>query len=199
MLHLWEPFIPLQDLANALANPNKGVTGRLNQVKSTVITGMQNAARIHLDKKIIREGWSQGISCHCIHLAAKCSKKWCNGIARYALLRWAVNQDDDVWLALRGVRHAQLCHGCGLSGDTFPGGVQESPLCEPCVQARGLTPLVNCPFGHQLKAALDSSYFSPSEETSIGRVLKKLTLPPFAKCSQMIFPAAERADVETIP
>ena len=75
----------------------------------------------YLDKKIIREGWSQGISCQWIHLAAKCSKKWCNCLARYALLRWSVNQDDDVWLALRGTRHAQLCQGCGLSGDTFPG------------------------------------------------------------------------------
>ena len=32
-------------------------------------------------------------------------KRQCEGIARYTLLRWAVNQDDDVWLSMRGTRH----------------------------------------------------------------------------------------------
>ena len=128
LLQLWVPFIPLRDIANALANPSNGVPGRLAKLKATILAGMQNVARTYLEKKIVREGWSRGISGVWVHLVAKCSKKWCNGIARYTLLRWAVNQDDDVWLALRGTRHQQLCQVCGLPADTFPEWCSGAPF-----------------------------------------------------------------------
>ena len=98
------------------------MTGRLDRLKKVLIAGMVLAAKTQLRKKIVKEGWSQGISVEWVDLLADAPKKWCNGIARFTLLRWAVNQDDDVWLTLRGTRHKHLCGVCLKPGDTFPGG-----------------------------------------------------------------------------
>ena len=37
-------------------------------------------------------------------------------------LWWAVNQDDDVWLSMRGTRHQQKCLHCRLLNSAFPFG-----------------------------------------------------------------------------
>ena len=103
LLQLWIPYIQLSDIAASLTSHKNGVTGRLDSLKKVIITGMVMAAKTQLRKKIVREGWSQGISVEWVDLIADAPKKWCNGIARFTLLRWAVNQDDDVWLTLRGV------------------------------------------------------------------------------------------------
>ena len=129
LLQLWIPYIQLSDIAASLTAHKNGVTGRLDRLKRVIITGMVLAAKTQLRKKILREGWSQGISVDWVDLRANAPKKWCNGIARFTLLRWAVNQDDDVWLTLRGTRHKHLCGACLRLGDTFPGGFYtELPL-----------------------------------------------------------------------
>ena len=117
LLQLWIPYIQLSDIAASLTSHKNGVTGRLDSLKKVIITGMVMAAKTQLRKKIVREGWSQGISVEWVDLIADAPKKWCNGIARFTLLRWAVNQDDDVWLTLRGTRHKHLC---GVQGRPFP-------------------------------------------------------------------------------
>ena len=68
------------------------------------------------------------------------------------------NQDDDVWLTLRGTRHKHLCGVCLRPGDTFPGGFYTEAMCEHCIAAHGITPLQHCPFGLQLQEALGASY-----------------------------------------
>ena len=158
LLQLWIPYIQLSDIAASLTSHKNGVTGRLDSLKKVIITGMVMAAKTQLRKKIVREGWSQGISVEWVDLIADAPKKWCNGIARFTLLRWAVNQDDDVWLTLRGTRHKHLCGVCLRPGDTFPGGFYTEAMCEHCIAAHGITPLQHCPFGLQLQEALGASY-----------------------------------------
>ena len=131
LLQLWVPYVQLSDISAALTAHKNGVTGRLDRLKKVIIAGMVLAARTQLRKKIVREGWSQGISVEWVDLVADAPKKWCNGIARFTLLRWAVNQDDDVWLTLRGTRHNRLCGVCLKPGDTFPGA--EGFTRRPCV------------------------------------------------------------------
>ena len=53
------------------------------------------------------------------------------GTGRYTLLRWAVNQDDDVWLSMRGTRHQQKCGTCGLPGESFPHGYYQPRSVNP--------------------------------------------------------------------
>ena len=158
LLQLWIPYIQLSDIAASLTAHKNGVTGRLDRLKRVIITGMVLAAKTQLRKKILREGWSQGISVDWVDLIADAPKKWCNGIARFTLLRWAVNQDDDVWLTLRGTRHKHLCGVCLRPGDTFPGGFYTEAMCEHCIAAHGITPLQHCPFGLQLQEALGAYY-----------------------------------------
>ena len=119
LLQLWFPYIQLSDIAASLTAHKNGVTGRLDSLKKVIITGMVIAAKTQLRKKIVREGWSQGISVEWVDLIADAPKKWCNGIARFTLLRWAVNQDDDVWLTLRGTHHKKLCGVCLRPGTPF--------------------------------------------------------------------------------
>ena len=128
LLQLWVPYIQLSDIATALTDQKNGVTGRLDRLKKVIIAGMVVAARTQLRKKITREGWSQGISFEWVDLVSDAPKKWCNGVARFTLLRWAVNQDDDIWLTLRGTRHNRLCGSCLQPGDTFPGGFYNTAI-----------------------------------------------------------------------
>ena len=60
--------------------------------QKTILTGMVAAAKVRLRKKVIDEGWSKGVTFKWIETSTQLPKKWCNGIARYTLLRWAVNQ-----------------------------------------------------------------------------------------------------------
>ena len=56
------------------------------------------AARSRLRRKIVDEGWGKGVTVEWVEITSSLKKKWCNGVTKYTFLRWAVNQDDDVWL-----------------------------------------------------------------------------------------------------
>ena len=112
---MWAPFLGIEELIGSISEGNGSVPKRLNSLKK-VIT-----------QKIYNEGWSGGISPCWIALLTEAPRAWCNGIGRYTLLRWAVNQDDDVWLSMRGTRHQQKCGSCGLPGDSFPHGYYHPP------------------------------------------------------------------------
>ena len=131
---------------------------------------MKIIARTRLIKKIREEGWTRGISPEWVETVSGLSSKWCNGVSRFSLLRWAVNQDDDVWLQRRGTRHRQRCSMCGNPGETFPDGYNSAPLCENCTQTENLTPIEVCPYGATLQVIVLTvfrpswQWHSPSEE-----------------------------------
>ena len=76
LLHLWQPYVPLQDITTALADSGKGVNGRIAKLKQVVIAKMVQAAQTYLQKKVQREGWSRGVSWRWVELDAGCPKKW---------------------------------------------------------------------------------------------------------------------------
>ena len=119
LLQFWAPSVKLPEIYAALANKGGGLKGRLTRLKCTIYQGMAIAAKACLRRKIIEEGWSRGITPEWVEITSSLKKKWCNGVARYTILRWAVNQDDDVWLARRGTRHSQQCSMCSSKGDRF--------------------------------------------------------------------------------
>ena len=100
---------------------------------------MVREAKAQLRIKVAREGWSGGISFKWVEDVACLKKTWCNPISRYTLLRWAVNQDDDVWLSMRGTRHQQLCGHCQQPADSFPYGFYHPPFCETCIRESDTT------------------------------------------------------------
>ena len=97
-------------LRKFLVHSRRGLTHPLKSspnLKKVVISGMVREAKSRLAIKIDREGWKGHIDQVWVELVAGAPKRQCGGIARYTLLRWAVNQDDDVWLSMRGTRHQQ--------------------------------------------------------------------------------------------
>ncbi len=153
LLQFWAPFVKLNDIYAALANKGSGLNGRLTRLKQAIFQGMIIAARCRLKRKIVEEGRSKGVTCEWVEITSSLKKKWCNGVARYTVLRWAVNQDDDIWLSRRGTRHSQRCSHCSSKGDSFPSGHTVAPMCEQCIQAHNITPVNHCPFGIDLLRA----------------------------------------------
>ena len=61
-------------------------------------------------------------------------------MARFALLRWALGEDDDIGLAIRIQFGRTLpCCLCGTPARSFPAGLQFEPFCEACVADQGIT------------------------------------------------------------
>ena len=58
-----------------------------------------------------------------------------HGVARFAVLRWAVNEDDDECLRLRlagSLRAEQPCQLCGIRTRLYPLGLSFAPACDKC-------------------------------------------------------------------
>ena len=138
LLSMWTPFLGIEELIRSLSEGTGPVPKRLNALKRVTIVRMVQEAKSRLTQKILNEGWSGGISPCWIALLTEAPRAWCNGIGRYTLLRWAVNQDDDVWLSMHGTRHQQKCGSCGLPGDSLPHGYYHPPMCETCIRTSGL-------------------------------------------------------------
>ena len=140
LLHMWEPYVPFDHSVRALSQCQGPIYGKLRRLKQCILEGMLRAARHRIAQKVETEGWAGGISFSWLLRLSQLKKSWCNGICRFAVLRWALNQDDDVWLSLRGTRHKQPCQQCGQSTDIYPRGFSNFPLCESCIGSQNITP-----------------------------------------------------------
>ena len=154
LMDLWSPYVGLEELVGAVAATHGPIPKKLSALKKVILTKMVLEAKSRIIKKIHKEGWSGGISPGWVMLLAEAPKKLCNGTGRYTLLRWAVNQDDDTWLSMRGTRHQQKCGTCGLSGESFPHGYYQPPLCESCIRAIKLNAWALAPWSLSLSVTL---------------------------------------------
>ena len=134
LLHMWEPYVQFDHSVRALAKCQGPIQGKLRRLKQCIIEGMVRAARHRVAQKVDTEGWAGGVSFTWLLRLSGIKKGWCNGICRFAVLRWALNQDDDVWLSLRGSRHKQPCQRCHQSTDIYPMGFWHFPICESCIK-----------------------------------------------------------------
>ena len=158
LLHMWHPYVLFEEIYCALTARAGTPAQTIAQLKRVIIEGMVREAKSRLAIKIEREGWKGGIDQVWVDLVAGAPKRQCGGIARYTLLRWAVNQDDDVWLSMRGTRHQQKCSSCGLLNSAFPYGYHSPPLCERCIQTRQLSAWVLAPWSLALLLAYTSEH-----------------------------------------
>ena len=113
-------YVLFDEIFSALTTRASTPAQIIANLKKVIISGMVREAKSRLAIKIDREGWKGGIDHIWVDLVTGAPKRQCGGIARYTLLRWAVNQDDDVWLRMRGTRHQQKCVHCGLLNSAFP-------------------------------------------------------------------------------
>ena len=114
LIHMWHPYVLFEEIFSALTTRASTPAQIIANLKKVIISGMVREAKSRLAIKIDREGWKGGIDHIWVDLVASAPKRQCRGIDRHTLLRWAVNQDDDVWLSMRGTRHQQKCVHCGF-------------------------------------------------------------------------------------
>ena len=88
---------------------------------------------------MLASGWTGGISWSWLSQAFLASKRWIPSIARFTLLRWAVNEDDDDWLARRGMSRSKDCAYCANTGRSYPVGGCQIAICETCISLKQLT------------------------------------------------------------
>ena len=60
-------------------------------------------------------------------------------MARFTLLRWAVNEADDDWLARRGTSRSKCCVFCSNTGRAYPLGGCQVAICENCISLKQIT------------------------------------------------------------
>ena len=60
-------------------------------------------------------------------------------MARFTLLRWAVNEDDDDWLSRRGTSRLKGCALCANTGRAYPLGGCQVVVCEACISRKQIT------------------------------------------------------------
>ena len=150
LINMWQPYVLFEEIFSALTTKAGTPAQIIANLKKVVISGMVREAKSRLAIKIDRKGWKGGIDATWVDLVAGAPKRQCGGIARYTLLRWAVNQDDDVWLSMRDTRHQQKCVHCGLLNSAFPLGYQSPPMCENCIRGNGLTLWTIAPWSRPL-------------------------------------------------
>ena len=149
LMDLWSTYVGLEELVGAVAAVHGPILKKLSALKKVILARVLEA-KSRITKKIFKEGWSGGISPEWVTLLAEAPKKLRNGTGRYTLLRWAVNQDDDAWLSMRGTRHQQKCGTCGLPGEFFLHGYYQPPLCESCIRAIKLNAWALAPWSRPL-------------------------------------------------
>ena len=138
LINMWHPYVLFEDIFRALTTRANTPAQIIANLKQVVSSGMVREAKSRLAIKIDREGWKCGIDQVWVESVADAPEDNAGG-ARYTLLRWAVNQDDDVWLSMRDTRHKQKCVHCGLLNSAFPHGHQSPPMCVNCIQGQQVT------------------------------------------------------------
>ena len=119
-LHLWQEYVPVEKMINALYTPGIG------SLEKAIV------AKKEIRNDVYKQGWPGGVCSDWLEIMADLPKTWFNSISRFAVLRWAFGEDDEYWLTVRGTRHQHRCAGCGSQADCFPWGDGESPLCDRC-------------------------------------------------------------------
>ena len=88
---------------------------------------------LHLSSRISRNGWNYGPSFEFLEWLAQTPVSHVGAVPRFAVLRWALGEDADLWLPLRGrISRASPCVWCGRDARNYPAGPARGALCYTC-------------------------------------------------------------------
>ena len=137
---LWQAWSRVvgEELLTTAASSSVTVKQRINAVKTLILRHMMQVASGYIHNKVLASGWTGGISWSWLSQAITASKRWIPSMARFTLLRWAVNEDDD-WLARRGISRSRGCAFCANTGRTYPFGGCQVAICENCISLKQIT------------------------------------------------------------
>ena len=105
--------------------------------KSAILQKYNNLAEDYIRERIMHS-WVGGVSFEWARSLSKIPKKRIHGVARFAVLRWAFHEDDDLGLKIRIQQKKsslnQSCAVCSTHSRTYPFGFSFKPLCEACIR-----------------------------------------------------------------
>ena len=102
--------------------------------KQFAIAREVESAVFHLSSRISNNGWTFGPSFDFLEWLAQMPVSQVGAIPRFAVLRWALGEDPDLWLPLRGrVSRNSPCAWCAQSARTYPFGPHKGVLCVNCI------------------------------------------------------------------
>ena len=138
---LWQAWARVvgEDVLTRAVSGSGTIKQRINAVKKCVLHHMMQLASHYVRNKVLTAGWTGGVSWAWLSHACEVNKRWIPSITRFTLLRWAVNEDDDEWLARRGQSRQKKCALCANFGRAYPLGGYQTAICETCIVTKQLT------------------------------------------------------------
>ena len=67
----------------------------LCKLKKCIIDEKTIVAKQEIRNKVYKQGWSGGVCSDWLEIMADLPKTWFNSISRFAVLRWAIGEDDE--------------------------------------------------------------------------------------------------------
>ena len=138
---LWQAWARVvgEDVLTRAVSGSGTIKQRINAVKKCVLHHMMQLASDYIRNKVLTAGWTGGISWAWLSHACEANKRWIPSITRFTLLRWAVNEDDDEWLARRGQSRQKKCALCANFGRAYPLGGYQIAICGTCIVTKQVT------------------------------------------------------------
>ena len=135
----WQQQLPAEDVQRLLALVRENTTpaqraSKFKQLfKQLAVSKLLAASHKHLVARIYKNGWAMGPSILFLNWLADLPTTQVGAVPRYAVLRWALGEDADFWLPLRGkLSRSQPCVWCSNSTRCFPYGPGYGALCPTC-------------------------------------------------------------------
>ena len=129
-----EEIRQLSDTLEQSPLPPHHVKRFLDQFKRFAIGHLIDASLVHLSSRIARNGWTYGPSIEFLDWLALTPISSVGAVPRFAVLRWALGEDADLWLPLRGrISRSSPCVWCGRAARNYPAGPSRGALCYRCV------------------------------------------------------------------
>ena len=136
----WQQQLPAEDIQRLLAllkqnnTPAQRASGFKQLFKQLAIGRLLAASHRHLAARISKNGWAMGPSILFLGWLADLPTTQVGAVPRYAVLRWALGEDADFWLPLRGkLSRSQPCVWCHNHTRCFPCGPGYGALCPTCL------------------------------------------------------------------
>ena len=124
----------LVDILNQSRDSSQAARRFQECFKQFAIAKEVDSAISHLSNRVSQNGWPFGPSFEFLQWLSRTPISQVGAVPRFAVLRWALGEDPDLWLPLRGrVSRNSSCAWCAQRARTYPFGPQKGALCVSCI------------------------------------------------------------------
>ena len=165
----------------------------LDRFKQYAIAHHIDDSVAHLSARISRNGWTYGPSLNFLAWLAQTPVAHVGAVPRFAVMRWALGEDADLWLPVRGrASRTSPCAWCGRNARNYPAGLARGALCYTCT---GPQPGFPEPMSEELLKSLPRH----GRTEGTGLASPNIISPPFAaKLLSSTGPAAQFAPIPCV-